>query len=115
MNVTIYHNPRCRKSREALEIIQSKGIEPEIIDYQEVLLSLAELEVLFALLGLESAMEIIRPKEPEFEEAGLTKDSTNEEILAAVANYPKLLERPIVVTDKGALICRPPELVEDIL
>lgn len=115
MTVTIYHNPRCSKSRETLEIIRAKGIEPEIIDYLDVLLSLAELEMLFGLLGLESAIQMIRPKEPEFKQAGLSKESNDEEILAAVAMYPKLLERPIVVTDKGARICRPPELVEDIL
>ncbi len=115
MTVTIYHNPHCSKSRETLDIIRAKGIEPDIIDYLDEPMGLAELQVLFALLGLENALDMIRTGEPEFKEAGLSKDSTNEEILAAVTIYPKLLERPIVVTDSGARIARPPELVEEIL
>lgn len=111
----IYHNPRCSKSRETLEIIRSKGIEPEIIEYLDGSLELAELGILFSLLNLDSPLNMIRVKEPEFEEAGLTKDSSNEELLAAIAQYPKLLERPIVLTNKGASLCRPPELVEKIL
>lgn len=115
MTVTIYHNPRCSKSRQTLEIIRGKGIEPKIIEYLDGSLGLAELEILFGLLDLESALEMMRVKEPEFKEADLTKNSSNEELLAAIAQYPKLLERPIVVTDKGASLCRPPELVEEIL
>lgn len=115
MTVTIYHNPRCSKSRQTLEIIRDRGIEPEIIEYLDGSLGLAELEILFGLLDLESALDIMRVKEPEFKEAGLSKDSRNEELLAAIAQYPKFLERPIVVTDKGASLCRPPELVEEIL
>lgn len=115
MSVTIYHNPRCSKSRQALEIIRSKGIEPEVIDYQKEPPGLAELEVLFHVLGLSDAWPMIRTKEPEFKESGLTRDNSNEELLAAITVHPKLLERPIVVTDKGARICRPPELVEEIL
>ena len=115
MKTTIYHNPRCSKSRQALELIRAKGVEPEIILYLEEPLSLDSLETLYVRLGLNSAWPMVRTKEPEFKEAGLDKDSRNEDLLAALAQYPKLLERPIVVTDKGARICRPPELVEEIL
>lgn len=111
----IYHNPRCSKSRQTLEIIRKRGIEPEIIEYLGGSLSLGDLEIMFGLLGLDSALEMMRVKEAEFKEAGLTKDSSNEELLAGIAQYPRLLERPIVVTDKGARLCRPPELVEEIL
>ncbi len=111
----IYHNPKCSKSRQTLEIIRASGIDPEIIEYLDGSLGLVELEILFGLLDLDSAREMMRVKEPEFKEANLTKDSSNEELLAGIAQYPKLLERPIVVTDKGARLCRPPELVEEIL
>lgn len=115
MTVTIYHNPRCSKSCQTLEIIRERGIEPEIIEYLDGSLELVKLEILFGLLDLDSALKMMRVQEPEFKEAGLTKDSSNEELLAGIAQYPKLLERPIVVTDKGASLCRPPELVKDIL
>lgn len=111
----IYHNPRCSKSRQTLEIIHEHGVEPEIIEYLDGSLGLAELEIIFGLLGLDSTLEMMRIKEPEFKEAGLTKDTSNEELIAGIAQYPKLLERPIVVTDKGARLCRPPELVAEIL
>lgn len=115
MTVTIYHNPRCSKSRETLEILWNKGIEPAIIDYLNTPPSLAELEKLFAALKLETALPMVRAKEPEFKDSGLSKDSGTKAILAAIAQCPKLLERPIALTPKGAKICRPPELVEDIL
>ena len=115
MIATIYHNPRCSKSLQTLEIIREHGVEPEVIEYLDGSLGLAELEILFGLLDLKSALDIMRIKEPEFKEAGLTKDSSNEELLAGITQHPKLLERPIVVTDKGASLCRPPELVKDIL
>lgn len=115
MTVTIYDNTNCSKSRKTLELIRAHGIEPEIIDYLDTPLGLAELEILFSLLGLDDARDMMRTKEPEFKEAGLTEESSNEELLAGIARYPKLLERPIVVTDKGAKICRPPELVTNII
>ena len=110
MKTTIYHNQRCSKSRQALEIIRGKGIEPEIIDYLNNPLDLAGLKELYTALKLDSALPMIRLKESE-----LTKDSSNDEILAAIAAHPKLLERPIVVTNGGVRICRPPELVEEII
>ena len=115
MTVTIYHNPRCSKSRQTLEIITSKGIEPDVIDYLKEPLGLAEIEVLYHVLSLDNPFDLVREQEPEFKKSGLTKDSFVEAILASITEHPKLLERPIVITDKGARICRPPELVEGIL
>lgn len=115
MSVTIYHNPRCSKSRQALEILRAKGIEPKINEYLNNGLQESEIKEIFELLNLTSALPMIRTKEAEFKEAGLSKDSSNEELLAALAKFPKLLERPIVITDKGARICRPPELANEIL
>lgn len=115
MSVTIYHNPRCSKSRQALDILREKGIEPKLIDYIKKGLELSEIKSLFKKLNIETAHSMIRSKEPEYKEAGLSKDSSNDEIFSALAAYPKLLERPIVVTDDSARICRPPELVKEIL
>ena len=115
MTVKIYHNPRCSKSRQTLDILRSKDIEPEIIDYLGSPPTLCDLKALLDALGLDSALPMVRTKEPEFKESGLTKESGNADLLAAITQYPKLLERPIVVTDKGARICRPPEVVEEII
>lgn len=115
MTVTIYHNPRCSKSRQTLEVLRDKGIEPEVIDYINNGSQLSEIKILFKLLNLDSALPMIRINETEFKDSGLSKDSSNEELFDALVQYPKLLERPIVITDKGARICRPPELVHEIL
>lgn len=115
MTATIYHNPRCSKSRQTLEIIQGKGIEPTIIDYIRNSPDLSELKELFEKLKIVSVLSMVRIKEQEFKDSNLNKDSSNDELLSILAEHPRLLERPIVVTYKGACICRPPELVEDIL
>ncbi len=115
MKTVIYHNPRCSKSRQTLEIIRGHDIEPEIIEYLNSSLDIEGLEKILNLLGFDSALKMMRVKEPEFKEAELHKDSNNEDLISGIAKYPRLLERPIVVTDKGALICRPPALVKDIL
>ena len=115
MSVTIYHNPRCSKSRQTLEIIREKNIEPKIIDYINKRIELSEIKEVFRLLNIETVRLMTRTKESEFKDAGLDENSSDEEIFAAIIKFPKLLERPIVITDKGARICRPPELVNEIL
>ncbi len=115
MTVKIYHNPRCSKSRQTLDIIRNKGVEPEIVEYLKDAPSVDDVQALFKTLELDSALPMVRVKEDEFAQTGLSKDSDNDALLQGIADYPKLLERPIVVTDKGARICRPPELVEEIL
>ena len=111
----IYYNPKCSTCRKTLAIINDKGHEPEIIKYLDDPLDISELKELFASLKLDSAMPMVRVKEEAFKDAGLSDDSSNYELLEAIAKYPRLLQRPIVVTDKGARICRPPEIVEKIL
>lgn len=115
MRATIYHNPRCSKSRQALELLRQNGIEPDIIEYLKTPLTLTELQDLYAALNLDSVLPMVRTKEADFKTAALSKDSSNEDLLAALVHYPKLLERPVVVTEKGARICRPPEKVKEIL
>ena len=115
MTVTIYHNPRCSKSRQTLEIIRDKGFDPNIIEYLKDAPSLDDVQSLFKALELDSALPMVRVKESEFAQAGLSKDSDNDTLLQGIANFPKILERPVVVTDKGVRICRPPETVLEIL
>ncbi len=115
MSVKIYHNPRCSKSRQALELLKEKGIDPQIMLYLENGISYDEAKDLFQRLNLNAALPMVRIKEPEFKDAGLSKTSSDEELLHGIATYPKLLERPIVITDKGAEICRPPEKIMNII
>lgn len=115
MNVKIYHNPRCSKSRQTLELLKSKNVNPEIILYLENPLSVQEVENLLKMLKVP-ALEIIRKKEGEFKELGLNNASVSEkELIAAISKCPKLLERPIVVNGTKAAIGRPPENVLGIL
>lgn len=115
MAVTIYHNPRCSKSRQTLELLHQQGIEPDIIEYLKTPPSKAELKRVLKLLGI-SARELLRTKEAEYKELGLDKTGVNENaIIDAMIAHPKLMERPIVVKNNKAAIGRPPEQVLEIL
>ena len=112
---TIYHNPRCSKSRETLSLIQSKGIDPSIILYLETPPSKAELKSILSKLGLK-VREIIRTGEEAYKNLSLKDDSlSDDQLLDAIVDYPKLLQRPIVVEGERAIIGRPPENVLDLL
>ena len=110
----IYHNPRCSKSRQTLEIIQQAGIEPEIRLYLDNRPSKDELRKLITKLGI-GATALLRKGEAAYKEAGLSEDSTPEEAIDAMLRYPKLIERPIVVKGKKAILGRPPENVKALL
>jgi arsenate reductase len=113
--VTIYHNPRCSKSRQTLELLRARGVEPEVIRYLETPPDAATLRDLLAKLGI-SARELVRKGEPEYCSAGLDRDDCSEaELIAAMAAHPTLIERPIVVAGVRAVLGRPPENVLDIL
>ncbi len=111
--ITIWHNPRCSKSRQTLELIEGRG-DVTVRRYLEESPSLLELEDVQALLGT-SAIDMMRPKEALFKELGLSKSDDNATLLAAMATNPKLIERPIVLANGKAAIGRPPEAVLDIL
>lgn len=115
MDVTIYHNPRCSKSRETLEILRAQGIEPQIRDYIKDSFKPSEIKEIYEYLKIKNAHKMLRDKEDEYDIAGLTPTSSNDDVFKAIARFPKLLERPIVITPKGARICRPPETVNEIL
>lgn len=113
--VTIYYNPRCRKSREALEIIKEKGYEPEIRNYLEEPPTKAELAEILRKMG-KKPRDIFRKSEPLYKDLGLkNKDLSDEDLLEYLVKYPILIERPIVVKGQRAVLGRPPEDVKKIL
>lgn len=113
--VTIYHNPRCAKSRATLKLIESRGIKPKIVEYLKTPPSESELKRLLKLLGL-SARELLRKKEPEYKKLKLDDPEKSEaEIVRAMARHPILIERPIVIANGKAALGRPPENVLKIL
>ena len=114
-NFTIYHNPRCSKSRLTLELLKNKGINPEIILYLETPRSENELVSILKKLNFK-AKELLRKGETEFKEQNLSDSSkSEEEIIQAMVNFPKLMERPIVIYGDRAVIGRPPENVLKII
>ena len=115
MSVKIYHNPRCSKSRQTLELIEGQRIEPEIIQYLETPPTAAELDQILNQLGIEP-QALMRKKEAEYREAGLDQTGlSREEQIEKMVAYPKVIERPIVVNGERAAVGRPPEQVLDIL
>uniref|UniRef100_UPI003CFE5FAF arsenate reductase (glutaredoxin) n=1 Tax=Alcaligenes faecalis TaxID=511 RepID=UPI003CFE5FAF len=111
----IYHNPRCSTSRNALAMMREKGLEPEIIEYLKTPLSRSELKALIADTGL-TVREAMRSKEAIYNELNLDNpDLSDEDLLAAIEANPILLNRPIVVTEKGTRLARPLEVVQEIL
>jgi len=112
--IRIYHNPRCRKSRETLEIIRSRGYEPEIIEYLKNPPTVNELKNLLDKMNMKPE-EILRKGEDLFKSKFRGKKLTDEEWLKVLVNYPKLIERPIVVSGDQVVLGRPPEKVREIL
>ncbi len=115
-SIVIYHNPRCSKSRATLELLQERGIEPEIVEYMKEPPDKETLARLVKLLGV-SPRELLRTNEQVYKDAGLDEeDLSDEDILDALSQCPTILQRPIVVVDdEKAAIGRPPESVLDIL
>ncbi|MCG3203009.1 MAG: putative protein YfgD [Gammaproteobacteria bacterium] len=113
--VTIYHNPRCSKSRETLALLREHGVQPEVIDYLKTPPDAATLKRLVRQLGIK-ARDLLRTKEAEYMAAGLDRPGvTDEQAIAAMAEYPILIERPIVVVKDRAALGRPPEAVLRLL
>ncbi|MFT5350022.1 MAG: arsenate reductase [Planctomycetota bacterium] len=115
MSITIYHNPRCSKSRQTLQLLSEKGLDPQIIDYLNTPPSSEELKLTLGLLGMQ-ARELMRKNESVYAECGLDDETLSEDQLidAMVAN-PVLIERPIVLANGKARIGRPPGNVLEIL
>jgi len=113
-SVTIWHNPRCSKSRETLALVESLGFRPDVRLYLEDAPSVAEIDDALKLLGIE-ARALMRTKEDEYKEQGLAAVSDDAALIKAMAATPKLIERPIVFHGGKAAIGRPPEAVKAIL
>jgi arsenate reductase (glutaredoxin) len=113
--ITIYHNPKCGTSRNTLAMIRNSGVEPEVIEYLKTPPDKATLQALIKAAGI-TARELLRAKETIYSELNLADDKwTDDEILDFMLQHPILINRPIVVTPLGTRLCRPSELVLDIL
>ncbi len=113
--VTIYHNPACSTSRNVLGMIREAGIEPRIVEYLKTPPSRAALETILARAGLK-LRDILRKKAPPYADLGLDDPAVSDDaIFAAIAANPVLIERPIVVSPKGARLCRPKEKLWEVL
>lgn len=111
MSVTIYHNPRCSKSRQTLALIRERGVEPEIVEYLKAPPDAATLKALLDKLGF-GARDLLRKGETAYRELGLADPAKSEdELIAAMVANPVLIERPIVVKGERAVLGRPPENV----
>ncbi len=110
----IYHNPRCRKSRETLNIIRNHGIDPEVILYLETPPSRKEIKEVLDKLGI-CALDLVRKEEKLFKESYKGKEFSEEEWIQILADNPKLIQRPVVIDGKKAIIGRPPESVHILL
>ncbi len=115
MTVTIFHNPRCSKSRQTLELIRGRGAEPAIVDYLKTPPTADDLKAIVAKLGI-SPRDLMRKGEDAYKQRGLANpDLSDDELIAAMVAEPILIERPIVVHGEKAALGRPPETVLDIL
>lgn len=114
-DLIFYHNPRCSKSRNALELIQARGLQPRIVRYLETPPSAAELQELLRKLGI-TARQLLRSGEDEYMTLNLSDPGLGEDaLIQAMSGHPKLIERPILVVGQRAVIGRPPENVLEIL
>ncbi|WP_080197115.1 arsenate reductase (glutaredoxin) [Salmonella enterica] len=120
--IKIYHNPRCSKSRDTLNLLKSNGVEPEVVLYLDTPADAATVRELLRMLGMSSARELMRQKEDLYKtlhladsERSILTPLSEEALIQALVEHPKLMERPIVVANGQARIGRPPEQVLDIL
>ncbi|MGH1330951.1 MAG: arsenate reductase (glutaredoxin) [Paracoccaceae bacterium] len=114
MALTLWHNPRCSKSRQTLALLDKNDVSPKLRIYMQEPPNEAEIRAVLAKLG-GPAIEMMRPKELAFKEAGLSAQSDEETLIKAMVQNPALIERPILITDTMAAIGRPPEAVFAIL
>ncbi|WP_434580135.1 arsenate reductase (glutaredoxin) [Pseudomonas sp. Z5-35] len=114
-DLTLYHNPRCSKSRGALELLEARGLSPTVVRYLETPLDAAQLERLLGKLGIQ-ARQLLRTGEDEYKTLNLAAQGLSQaQLIAAIADHPKLMERPILEAGDKAAIGRPPEKILEIL
>ena len=110
----IYHNPRCTKSRQALALLQENGVEPQVVEYLKDLLTKEGLSELIGFLGIEP-LALVRKNEAVWKEQFKGKELSDKEVIKAMVENPKLIERPIVVKQKKAVLGRPPQNVLQLI
>jgi len=113
--ITIWHNPRCSKSRDSFKLLEEKGLEAEVVKYLDEVPTKEELQNMLKMLGMDSAQELMRTKEAIYKELNLKEESSEEALLEAMIANPKLIERPIVIKGNRAVIGRPIEKVVELL
>jgi arsenate reductase (glutaredoxin) len=115
MKPVIWHNPKCSTSRKVLEMIRAKGVEPQIVDYQKTPPSAAEIKAALKAMGMKPR-DLLRRKNTPYDELGLDDPKLSDaQLVAAMAEHPLLIERPVVHTTKGTRLCRPAERLQEIL
>jgi len=114
MEVTIYHNPRCRKSREVLSFLEEKSCKVKVVEYLKDLLSIDELSALLNDLNIRP-IELVRKNESIWKEQFKDRNLSDTAIIEAMAQNPKLIERPIIKSKKGAVVGRPLERVQEVI
>lgn len=113
--VTIYHNPRCSKSRQALELLRQRGVEPSVVEYLDEPFDERQLKALLEKLAMRP-IDLIRKKEKQFATLGLARNQSDDAaLIAAMTKHPILIERPIVVKGAKAVVGRPPDRALEIL
>ncbi len=114
-DATLYHNPRCSKSRAALELLQARGVDPSIVRYLETPPTDAELRALLRKLDIP-ARQLLRSSEDEYKSLGLADPTLDEDaLIRAMLEHPKLIERPILIVGERAVVGRPPERILELL
>ena len=112
--IIIYHNNRCRKSRQGLQLLETSGKDFKIIKYLENVPTKEELSAIIDKLGIPP-IDLVRKNEAVWKESYKGKDLTDDELIQAMVAHPKLIERPIVINNEKAVIGRPPEKISDII
>ena len=113
--ISIWHNPRCSKSRDSFKLLEEKGLDAEVVKYLDDTPSKEELQNMLKMLGMNSAQELMRKKEAIYKELNLKEETSEELLLEAMIKNPKLIERPIVIKGNRAVIGRPIEKVIELL
>lgn len=111
--IKIYHNPRCSKSRQGLQILENASKEFEVVEYLKQPLTFSELEAIIKKLDI-APIDLVRKNEKDWKDNFKGKDLSNAEIIKAMVRFPKLIERPIVVNNNKAVVGRPPEKINEI-
>ncbi|MGB5242193.1 MAG: arsenate reductase (glutaredoxin) [Lutimonas sp.] len=112
--IKIYHNPRCSKSRQGLAILENSKLNFEVVEYLKNPLSKSEVEEIISSLKIKP-IDLVRTNETDWRDNFKGKELSDEEIISALVNYPKLIERPIVISDKKGVIGRPPENIASFI